>query len=286
MTAELNYLRTWIGRTQAEQEFVSPRLASQLAATLGFEGEVGIRSPLPLLWHWALFPHIVSQSNIGSDGHPKRGGFLPPVPLQRRMWAGSRVRFDRSLLVGSEVSRTSQILDVAEKDGRSGKLVFVRLRHELEDLDGPLISEEQDIVYRESSTTAYTAATGPLAPTEFTWQRQIVPDPVLLFRYSADTFNGHRIHYDRTYAHEQEGYPALVVHGPLTATLLIDLVRRNIPGKSIASFSFKAVNPLFDHAPFHINAAHAPGSTEVKLWAANSDGVLCVDAAATLTANN
>jgi 3-methylfumaryl-CoA hydratase len=286
MTAELNYLRTWIGRTQTEQEFVSPRLASQLAATLGFEGEVGMGCPLPPLWHWALFPHIVSQSNIGSDGHPKRGGFLPPVPLQRRMWAGSRVRFDRSLVVGSEVSRTSQILDVAEKDGRTGKLVFVRLRHELEDLDGPLISEEQDIVYRESSTTAYTAATGPLAPTEFTWQRQIVPDPVLLFHYSADTFNGHRIHYDRTYAQEQEGYPALVVHGPLTATLLIDLVRRNIPGKSIASFSFKALNPLFDHAPFHINAAHAPGSTEVKLWAANSDGVLCVDAAATLTANN
>ncbi|MGX7000119.1 FAS1-like dehydratase domain-containing protein [Caballeronia sp. KNU42] len=286
MTAELNYLRTWIGRTQTEQEFVSPRLASQLAATLEFEGEAGIGSPLPPLWHWALFPHIVSQSNIGSDGHPKRGGFLPPVPLQRRMWAGSRVRFDRSLVVGSEVTRTSQILDVAEKDGRTGKLVFVRLRHELEDLDGPLISEEQDIVYRESSTTAYTAATGPLAPTEFTWQREIVPDPVLLFRYSADTFNGHRIHYDRTYAREQEGYPALVVHGPLTATLLIDLVRRNIPGKSIASFSFKAVNPLFDHAPFHIFAAHAPGSTEVKLWAANSDGVLCVDAEATLTANN
>ena len=286
MTAEINYLRTWIGRTQTEQEFVSPRLASQLAATLGFEGEAGIGCPLPPLWHWALFPHIVSQSNIGSDGHPKRGGFLPPVPLQRRMWAGSRVRFDRSLVVGSEVTRTSQILDVAEKDGRTGKLVFVRLRHELEDLDGPLISEEQDIVYRESSTTAYTAATGPLAPTEFTWQREIVPDPVLLFRYSADTFNGHRIHYDRTYAREQEGYPALVVHGPLTATLLIDLVRRNIPGKSIASFSFKAVNPLFDHAPFHIFAAHAPGSTEVKLWAANSDGVLCVDAEATLTANN
>jgi 3-methylfumaryl-CoA hydratase len=286
MTAELNYLRTWIGRTQTEQEFVTPRLASQLAATLGFESEAGIGSPLPPLWHWALFPHIVSQSNIGSDGHPKRGGFLPPVPLQRRMWAGSRVRFDRSLVVGSEVTRTSQILDVAEKDGRTGKLVFVRLRHELEDLDGPLISEEQDIVYRESSTTAYTAATGPLAPTEFTWQREIVPDPVLLFRYSAGTFNGHRIHYDRTYAREQEGYPALVVHGPLTATLLIDLVRRNIPGKSIASFSFKAVNPLFDHALFHIFAAHAPGSTEVKLWAANSDGVLCVDAEATLTANN
>ena len=286
MTAELNYLRTWIGRTQTERESVSPRLAHQLAATLGYEDGLGIGCPLPALWHWALFPHIVSQSQVGSDGHPKRGGFLPPVPLPRRMWAGSRVQFERALVVGSEVSRTSQILDVAEKEGRTGKLVFVRLRHELEDLDGPLISEEQDVVYRESSTTAYTAAAGPLAPAEFTWQREIAPDPVLLFRYSADTFNGHRIHYDRTYAREQEGYPALVVHGPLTATLLIDLVRRSLPGESIASFSFKAVNPLFDRAPFHLYAAHAPGSTEVKLWAANSDGVLCVDAEATLTVNS
>jgi 3-methylfumaryl-CoA hydratase len=285
MTAELNYLRTWIGRTQTEQESVSPRLAHQLAATLGYEDEVGIGCPLPPLWHWALFPHIVSQSQVGADGHPKRGGFLPPVTLPRRMWAGSRVRFERPLAVGSEVTRTSQILDVAEKEGRTGKLVFVRLRHELEDLDGPLISEEQDIVYRESPATRHIAATSPLAPTAFTWQREIVPDPVLLFRYSADTFNGHRIHYDRTYAREQEGYPALVVHGPLTATLLIDLVRRSLPGESIASFSFKAINPLFDHAPFHLYVAHAPGSTEVTLWAANSDGVLCVDAEATLTAN-
>jgi 3-methylfumaryl-CoA hydratase len=162
--------------------------------------------------------------------------------------------------------------------------VFVRLRHELEDSEGPLLSEEQDVVYRESATTAYSAATGPTAPVEFTWKREIVPDPVLLFRYSADTFNGHRIHYDRTYAQEQEGYPALVVHGPLTATLLIDLVRRSLPGESIASFSFKAVNPLFDYAPFHLYAARAAGSNEVRLWAANSEGVLCVDAAVTLTA--
>ncbi|MBB4514235.1 MaoC family dehydratase N-terminal domain-containing protein [Paraburkholderia fungorum] len=282
MTAELDYLRTWIGRTQAECEFIAPRLAQQLAATLDYEDVPTAGSPLPPLWHWAFFPHIVSQSQVGVDGHPTRGGFLPPVPLPRRMWAGSRVRFARPLVVGSEVTRTSQILDVAAKEGRTGKLVFVRLRHELEDLEGPLISEEQDVVYREPAT-AYAAATGPSAPADFTWKREIVPDPVLLFRYSADTFNGHRIHYDRTYAQEQEGYPALVVHGPLTATLLIDLLRRSLPGESIASFSFKAVNPLFDCAPFFIHAARAPGSTEVKLWAANSDGVLCVDAEATLT---
>jgi 3-methylfumaryl-CoA hydratase len=282
MTTELNYLRTWIGRTQTEQELVSPRLAQQLAATLDYEDVPRNGAPLPPLWHWAFFPHIVAQTQVGSDGHPKRGGFLPPVPLPRRMWAGSRVRFERPLVVGSEVTRTSQIVDVAAKEGRTGKLVFVRLRHELEDSEGPLLSEEQDVVYRDSATTAYSAATSPTAPSEYTWKRAIVPDPVMLFRYSADTFNGHRIHYDRTYAQEQEGYPALVVHGPLTATLLIDFVRRRLPTQTIASFSFKAVNPLFDRTPVHLYAARATGSNEVKLWAANPDGVLCVDATATL----
>jgi len=172
-------------------------------------------------------------SQIGSDGHPKRGGFLPPVPLPRRI-VGRQPGPVRAAARGRQRSHQDvPDTDVAEKEGRTGKLVFVRLRHELEDLDGPLISEEQDVVYRESSAAAYTAATGPSAPAAFTWQREIVPDPVLLFRYSADTFNGHRIHYDRTYAREQEGYPALVVHGPLTATLLIDLVRRSLPGESI-----------------------------------------------------
>ncbi|MGF6767978.1 3-methylfumaryl-CoA hydratase [Paraburkholderia sp. GAS199] len=285
MTAELDYLRSWIGRTQAESEFVSPRLAKQLAASLDYEDVVQTGWPLPPLWHWALFPHIVPQSQVGADGHPKRGGFLPPVPLPRRMWAGSRIQFRRPLTVGSDVTRTSQILDVAAKEGRSGKLVFVRLRHELEDNEGPLISEEQDVVYRDAAATAYAPATAPSAPTEFTWKREIAPDPVLLFRYSAATFNGHRIHYDRTYARDQEGYPALVVHGPLTATLLIDLLRRCVPDESIVSFSFKAVNPLFDGVPFSICAARAPGSAAVKLWAANSDGVLCMDAEATLAAS-
>ncbi len=281
MNAELDYLRSWIGRTQAESEFVSPRLAKQLAASLDYEDVVQTGWPLPPLWHWALFPHIVPQSQVGADGHPKRGGFLPPVPLPRRMWAGSRIQFKRPLVVGCEVTRTSQILDVAAKEGRSGKLVFVRLHHELEDTEGPLISEEQDVVYREAAATAYGSAKGPSAPTEFTWKREVAPDPVLLFRYSAATFNGHRIHYDRTYARDQDGYPALVVHGPLTATLLIDLLRRCVPNESIVSFSFKAVNPLFGGVPFCICAARSPGSAAVKLWAANSDGVLCMDAEAT-----
>jgi 3-methylfumaryl-CoA hydratase len=285
MPSNNDHLRSWIGRTQTESELVSLRLAQQLAATLDYERAPKAGQTLPPLWHWALFPHIATQSHIGADGHPQRGGFLPPIPLPRRMWAGSLVRFERAVVVGSQVTRTSQIIDVASKEGRSGQLVFVRIRHEMEDYEGPLISEEQDVVYRESAAEPFKPATGPLAPMETTWRRTIVPDPVLLCRYSADTFNGHRIHYDRAYAIGEEGYPALVVHGPLTATLLVDLVRRSVPDKDVASFSFKAVNPLFDNAPFQVCAARAPESDEVRLWAVNEAGVVCVEATAKLRAS-
>jgi 3-methylfumaryl-CoA hydratase len=286
MRSNNDHLRSWIGRTQTERERVSPRLIQQLAATLDDERAPQAGETLPPLWHWALFPHIASQSQLGADGHPQGGGFLPPIALPRRMWAGSRVRFERPVVVGRDVTRTSQIIDVAGKEGRSGKLVFVRIRHELEDDEGPLLSEEQDVVYRESAAAPFTPATGPLAPTESTWSRTIVPDPVLLFRYSASTFNGHRIHYDRAYATGQEGYPALVVHGPLTATLLVDLVTRNAPDEDITSFSFRAVNPLFDNASFRVCAARAPDSNEVRLWAVDEAGVLCVEATAKLGASH
>lgn len=285
MPSHNDHPRLWIGRTQTESEFVSPRLARQLAATLDYPHAPDTGEALPALWHWALFPHIAMQSHISADGHPQRGQFLPPIALPRRMWAGSRVRFERPVLVGCEVTRTSQIVDVAGKEGRSGKLVFVRIRHELEDHEGPLLSDEQDVVYREAAAQPFVPATSPLAPAATTWSRTIMPDPVLLFRYSADTFNGHRIHYDRTYATTQEGYPALVVHGPLTATLLVDLVTRNAPDEDIASFSFKAVNPIFDNAPFRVCAERAADSDEIKLWAANAAGVLCVEASATLRAS-
>jgi 3-methylfumaryl-CoA hydratase len=198
------------------------------------------------------------------------------------MWAGSRLRFHRPLVVGSHVTRTSQILDVALKDGRSGQLVFVRIRHELEDERGPVLSEVQDIVYREAASFPFAPATAPLAPTESEWHRKFAPDPVVLFRYSADMFNGHRIHYDRSYATQQEGYPALVVHGPLTATLLVDLLHRSLPAETLSSFSFKAVNPVFDNESIYLHASRVSDSREIRLWAANPAGVLCVEATATL----
>jgi 3-methylfumaryl-CoA hydratase len=282
MSAEYAHLRAWIGRTQSDRETVSPRLAAELAALLDQDAVLDPGEALPPLWHWALFPAIVQQSHLGADGHPTRGGFLPPVPLPRRMWAGSRLRFERPVRIASEVLRTSQILDVGVKEGRSGQLVFVRVRHQLEDHDGPLLSEEQDIVYRDAPRSPVTTDMGIEPPGRGTWRRLIVPDPVLLFRYSAVTFNGHRIHYDRTYATEQEGYPALVVHGPLTATLLVDLVRRNLPNARIAAFSFKAIGPLFDNEPFYVCAIHDPTSPEIRVWAESARGRLCVDAQVTL----
>jgi 3-methylfumaryl-CoA hydratase len=287
MSAELDHLRTWIGRTQTAREVVTERLVTQLAATLDSKQVPQTGEPLPPLWHWSLFPHIVRHSHVGMDGHPKRGGFLPPVPLPRRMWAGSRVRFERPILIGREVSRTSQILDVGAKEGRSGQLVFVRVLHQIEDADGSLLSEEQDIVYRETTGRTTTPKAGILpAPGEYSWRTEIVPDPVLLLRYSAVTFNGHRIHYDRPYATAEEGYPALVVHGPLTATLLVEQVRRNLPGANIAAFSFKAIGPIFDHEPFYLCALRDPLSTQIKVWAENVRGQLCVDGLVTLCGTN
>jgi 3-methylfumaryl-CoA hydratase len=284
MPSSHDHTRSWIGRTQTDSERVCPRLARQLAATFDHPRAPQAGETLPWLWHWALFPSIATQAHLGADGHPQRGGFLPPIPLPRRMWAGSRVRFERPVVVGRVVTRTSQIVDIASKQGRSGQLAFVRLRHELEDSEGPLLSEEQDVVYREAALEPFAPASSPLAPTDAGWRRTIVPDPVLLFRYSAATFNAHRIHYDRTYATTQEAYPALVVHGPLTATLLVDLVTCHAPGEDITSFSFKALNPIFDNGPFQLCGRCEPDSGDIRLWAVNDAGVLCVDARATLRA--
>src|SRR6185295_18675265 len=204
------------------------------------------------LWHWLYFLPIYRISKSGPDGHPTRGEFLPPVPLPRRMWAGSRFEFHRPLRVGSSMSRVSQIGDVTGKEGRSGPLVFVTVRHTISDGEGVALTEEHDIVYRENARPGDSPPPPQLAPVNAEWSREINPDPVLLFRYSALTFNSHRIHYDRRYVTEVEGYQGLVVHGPLIATLLIDLLRRNLLHATVARFAFRAMRPLFDIAPFQV----------------------------------
>ena len=276
-------LRAWLGRSETVHDTIGPTPVVALTATLDHPpAAVSAGMPLPPLWHWLYFLPMHRQREIGPDGHARRGGFLPPVPLPRRMWAGSQFEFRSAVHVGDTVARTSTIDDVTAKEGRSGKLVFVKVRHELRcnGASDPAIVEFHDIVYREAKRPDDVEPPPLAAPAGAAWQREIVPDDVLLFRYSALTFNGHRIHYDRRYATEVEGYPGLVVHGPLIATLLLDLLRRNAPEAEVASFRFRAVRPTFDLYPFTLDGQRQ--GTKVKLWAQDHEGWLTMDALATL----
>jgi len=278
-------LSAWIGRQECLHDRVGATPVQALNATLDHDPmDVQAGTALPPLWHWLYFLPLHRQSEIGADGHARRGGFLPPVALPRRMWAGSQFEFRSPVRVGDEVERTSTIAEVTEKSGRTGKLVFVKVRHELRcngNLD-PAIVEFHDIVYREARQPGDVEPTPLRAPTGAVWQREIVPDDVLLFRYSALTFNGHRIHYDRRYVTEVEGYPGLIVHGPLIATLLMDLVRRQMPEADVATFSFKAVRPTFDLHPFKVSGAPQADGKTIRLWAQDHEGWLTMDAVATL----
>jgi 3-methylfumaryl-CoA hydratase len=283
MDLNLDYLREWRGKTESRSDQVTAAPIAALSATLDRDDPLPrVGDPLPPLWHWLYFLPIPRQSELGPDGHAKRGGFLPPVPLPRRMFAGDRVQFHRPLRVGETISRFSRIVDVNSKQGRSGPLVFVVVRHEISDSDGVAVVEEHDIVYRENPKPGEAAPAPQTPPSGSAWTREIRPDDTLLFRYSALTFNGHRIHYDRRYATEVEGYPGLVVHGPLIATLLLDLLRRNLADTNVTSLSFRAIRPLFDMAPFSVCGKVAPEGKTAQLWAVDSEGWLAMDATAGL----
>jgi 3-methylfumaryl-CoA hydratase len=276
-------LQAWIGRSEAVHDTIGPTPVAALAATLDHPAAaVPAGTPLPPLWHWLYCLPLHRQSEIGPDGHGKRGGFLPPVPLPRRMWAASQFEFRSPVRVGDEVTRTSTIDGVTTKEGRTGKLVFVKVRHELRGngIADPAIVEFHDIVYRQAKRPADVEPPPQPAPTGALWQREIVPDDVLLFRYSALTFNAHRIHFDRKYVTEVEGYPGLIVHGPLIATLLMDLLHRHAPEAVVATFRFKAVRPTFDLHPFRVSGQR--DGNRVKLWAQDHEGWLTMDALATL----
>ncbi|HEX7954758.1 MAG TPA: MaoC family dehydratase N-terminal domain-containing protein [Burkholderiales bacterium] len=278
---DLDHLRTWVGRTQTRTDLVTAVPMAALSATLDRDDpEPADGATVPPLWHWLYFLPVSPLSEAGPDGHPKRGGFLPPVPLPRRMFAGGRFEFRHPLRVGDTISRTSRILDVTGKTGRSGALVFVTVRHEIANGAGVALTEEHDIVYREPPRADAPAPAPTPAPAGETFRRDITPDPVLLFRYSALTFNSHRIHYDRSYVTGVEGYPGLIVHGPLIATLLVDLLRRSLPEANVARFSFRAVRPLFDIHPFTV-CGRREGKA-VSLWARDHEGWLAMEAGADL----
>lgn len=271
----------WLGGSEVVPDWIAPAPLQAAAATFD-DVETGFQSgsAVPPLWHWFYFLPKAPQSRIGDDGHPARGGFLPPIALPRRMFAGARLTFTRPLVVGQPAERRGTIRAISERSGRSGSLVFVTVSYTISQNGQTCIEEEQDIVYREADPTPVPPPQAiDLPPAEGALVRTITPDPVLLFRFSALTFNGHRIHYDRPYATGVEGYPGLVVHGPLTAVLLLELVRRNIR-RPVRAFSFRGLLPLFDLAPFRLTGA-GDGET-ITLEALRCDGKAAMQAEATL----
>jgi 3-methylfumaryl-CoA hydratase len=322
-------LSGWIGRTESRSDTVTAAPIAALSATLDRDDPAPRRGEaLPLLWHWLYFLPRHRESELDVDGHARRGEFLPPVPLARRMYAGGRVEVHHSICVGDEIERVSRIADVSQKEGRSGPLVFVKLRHEISNRDGLALVEDHDIVYRDHPKVAEDRARPPTIsgredaevrrpdlirsgdfpgaepakarPTEdevatdaqvgdglqivpdAEWHREIRPDEVLLFRYSALTFNGYRIHYDRRFAVNAQGYPGLVVHAPLVATLLADLLRRQRPQADVSAFSFRAVRPLFDGHPFFVCGNPPDDRRAVTLWARDANGAVAFEATALL----
>ncbi len=283
--AAVSHLQAWVGRTETVPDDVTAAPMRGLSATLDRDDDAPVLGTvLPPLWHWLYFLPQHRQSELGPDGHARRGGFLPPVPLPRRMWAGGRLQWlaQNPLVVSDAVRRLSRIESVTHKAGRSGDLVFVLVRHEVHNARGLALIEEHDIVYRAAAHPGDPVPPPVAAEGGAAWQREIVPDAVLLFRYSALTFNGHRIHYDRQYVTEVEGYPGLIVHGPLIATLLVDLVRRQAPDAFIKAFNFKAVRPTFDLHPFRINGQPSSDGKSVKLWAQDREGWLTMQGTAEL----
>ena len=275
---ELAAFRDWIGRTDVRQDVVTPAPLVALSALLDRDDPPpGPGDEAPPLAHWLYFLPNYRQSEAGPDGHALRGSFLPPVPLPRRRWAGSRLEFHRPLRVGERIARLSRIQEVTPKEGRSGALVFVTVRHEVSDEGGLVLTDEHDIVFRGETSLANKPVPAPAGEQ---WRREIHPDPVLLFRYSAVTFNSHRIHYDHPYVTKVEGYPGLVVHGPLTATLLVDLLRRNRPQARLRSYTFRALRPLYDTAPFATCGMPDTDGRGARLWTRDAEGAVTMEATA------
>ena len=263
-----NALSDWIGRTEEIHDHLSQNLVTRIAATFG-EKVPQAGEPLPALWQWCFFQPAIAQDGLGGDGHPARGGFLPPADNRNRMWAGGRVEFYSPLRVDARATRISTILDVREKLGKTGSLLFVTVQHDYLQ-DGQLaIREVQDIVYREP--TPPKLAGGEPMPTGI-WQESITPSPTLLFRYSAVTFNGHRIHYDWPYATDTEGYPGLVVHGPLMATLSLRAFCRANPQAQVRRFAYRGVRPLIAPHPFVVRG-RVVAAGKAELWVGNSEGI-------------
>ncbi|WP_246660339.1 MaoC family dehydratase N-terminal domain-containing protein [Nitratireductor sp. XY-223] len=277
---DLEHLRGWIGREERVSDVVTPELVRRFNATLDIEASVPkIGTPAPPLIHLCLAPTVAATAQLGPDGHAQRGGFVPPVPLPRRMWAGGEVQFHNAIRVGDAVERRSSVKDVDVKPGHSGRLCFVTVEHTLSVEGTPALTEIQNIVYRDPTDPSQRARPMPVAESGAQSRRIQVSAP-LLFRYSALMFNGHRIHYDRSYATEVEGYPGLVVHGPLQATLLVHFAAE-LRGRPPRRFAFRSQAPLFDDGDFFLHAAE--DGDRLSLWTAREGGPVAMRAIASWT---
>ena len=263
--------RSWIGKRESATDTINAWPLAALSATLDRrDPEPGTGDPVPPGWHWLFFLELRPASELGPDGHSRRGDFLPPVPLPRRMWAGGRIEFRRPLKVGDVARRDSEIISVESKHGRSGELVFVAVRHTIIVGGEAAIVEEHDIVYRDARQSGEMPAPLQPAPENAMWRRELSADPVMLFRFSALSFNAHRIHFDIDYCRD-EGYAGIVVHGPLQAVLLLDLCRRH-EARPVRHFEYRAVHPLFHFDAFTVNGAPAPDGAQAALWTATPRG--------------
>lgn len=276
---DVDHLRGWIGKTQEMADEIGAYQVRALAATFDSdEAAPQTGDVLPPAAHWLYFLETPRRSDLAADGHAKKGGFLPPVPLPRRMWAGGRIWFPGELRVGDKAVRKSTIKDVTYKEGKSGRLLFVLVEHRIQVAGKDVIVEEHDIVYRDMADPKAPQPKPQPAPEGAAWSRKVEPDAVMLFRYSALTFNGHLIHYDRDFCRSHEGYPDLIVHGPLIATLLMDLGRRSVAGKRMTRFAYRAVRPTFTDGRAMTFQGKSTGEGTADLWALDQDGFLVMQA--------
>ena len=275
---DLNHLNQWIGKELVVEALISAETANLMQATLNRDPSFVIGDELPPAWHWLYFHTPTRASDLGIEGHPKLGGFLPPVSFggdkpPRRMWAGGKLQFSRPVSIGDHATKRSTVRSITPKEGRSGHLVFVVVEHEVSVGSQRCLLEQQTIVYREPAEKEGGIADAPPAPKDGEFSAEYTPDPVMLFRYSALTNNGHRIHYDVDFCRSHEGYPDLVVHGPLTATLILDLFCHQYPDKKIVGFEYQSRSPLFNPHPFTVH-----GKENGQAWVSNHMGELATSA--------
>jgi 3-methylfumaryl-CoA hydratase len=271
VTIDIDHLRSWIGRTEEASDLITPRLMASFAATFTPHLAPSPAGEAPLALHWCLAPPIAPMGAIGTDGHAAKGEFLPPVPLARRMWAGGTIETVTPLREGDLVTRRSTIGDVSYKEGRTGPLCFVAVDHEIVTARGTALRERHNIVYREAATPgAPVKAAEPAAPQPADLVWEVRTSPVFLFRYSAITFNGHRIHYDAPYVTTEEGYDGLVVHGPIQATLLLNIIATLSGGEPIR-LDYRGVNPLIAGPAFLVKAKRLPDGA-IRAWTEGADG--------------